>query len=63
MSLYKCKKCNKTRELRSVTIKIVDGKLITPEALCSCGSYMTAKEKEGMPGLIRTEPTLRKKNK
>jgi hypothetical protein len=62
MSLYKCPKCGKTREIQKITINIVDGRLITPEALCSCGVYMTTANKEGMPGLIRTEPTLTRRN-
>ena len=34
---------------------------VTKEALCGCGKYMESEPTEGMPNLIRTEPTLTKK--
>ncbi len=57
---YKCK-CGKTKELSKATLKVIDGKVRTVEALCKCGKYMKSKPKEGMPGLIRTEESLSKK--
>jgi hypothetical protein len=59
MTLYKCK-CGKQKELGKVTLVYKD-KWVTKEALCECGKYMNSKPEEGMPELIRTEPTLSKK--
>ena len=53
--------CNEeTKELQKATIKVIDGKVRTVEALCGCGKYMQEIEKDfnGFPSLIRTEPTL-----
>lgn len=61
MTKYECKKCKKTRDLVKATIVVVDGKVVVKEALCECGNYMESAPSEGMPNLIRTEPTLRKK--
>jgi len=63
---YKCKDCGATRELQKSTMLVKDGKVVTKEAECTCkeGVYMEqimTKEYEGMPGLIRTDPTLTKK--
>jgi hypothetical protein len=57
-------KCNKEiKELQKATIKVIDGKVRTVEAVCSCGKYMQEFEKDfnGFPNLIRTEPTLSSK--
>jgi hypothetical protein len=57
-------KCNKEiKELQKATIKVIDGKVRTIEAVCSCGKYMQEFEKDfnGFPNLIRTEPTLSSK--
>lgn len=62
MAKYKCKNCGNTKELRKATIVIRDGKAVSKEAYCvKCQLYMTTKTNKGMPQLIRTEPTLRKK--
>jgi hypothetical protein len=63
MLKYKCNRCKKTRELTKATLEIKDNKIRTREAKCSCGDYMQEIEKDfdGFPGLIRTEPSLRKK--
>ena len=61
MALYKCE-CNKEQiELSKATIVLRGGKWVAKEAQCSCGKYMDSKAAEGMPNLIRTEPTLKNK--
>tara|TARA_A100001201_G_C4061329_1_gene192769 strand:- start:277 stop:537 length:261 start_codon:yes stop_codon:yes gene_type:complete len=56
-----CKK--ETKQLAKATIKIIEGKIVTAEAICSCNKYMKEIESDfnGFPSLIRTEPTLTKK--
>lgn len=61
MTLYKCNNCNKKKDLKKTTIIIIDDKIKIKEAKCDCGFYMESKPAEGMPSLIRTEPTLKKK--
>ena len=63
MIKFQCNKCGKTKDLMKATLKEIDGKIRTVEALCECGEYMQeiAKEFNGFPSLIRTEPTLTKK--
>ena len=63
MSEYICK-CGEKKNLTKMTMKIVEGKVKTKEALCQCGKYMEELDKEfkGFPSLIRTEPTLNKKS-
>ena len=59
---YICNKCKEQRSLSKATIKVIDGKVRTQEALCDCGEWMQEIEKkfEGFPSLIRTEPSLKK---
>jgi hypothetical protein len=61
MTLYKCKCGKEEKHLGKVTIVHKEGKWVAKEALCSCGEYMDSEPTEGMPKLIRTEPTLSKK--
>ena len=61
MTKYKCKKCKKERMLGTVTIIVLDSKVVVKEALCGCGEFMVSAPVEGMPSLIRTEPSLKKK--
>ena len=63
MIKFQCNKCGATKDLMKATIKVIDGKVRTAEALCECGEYMQEVEKDfdGFPSLIRTEPTLTKK--
>ena len=63
MIKFICNKCGETKDLMRATIKEIDGKIRTVEALCNCGEYMQEIEKDfdGFPCLIRTEPTLSKK--
>ncbi len=63
MLKFQCNSCGNTKDLMKATIKIIDGKVRTAEALCECGEYMqeVSKEFNGFPSLIRTEPTLTKK--
>ena len=44
------------------TLKVVNGKVRTKEAKCECGEYMqeVAKDFNGFPSIIRTEPTLKR---
>jgi len=63
MIKFICKCGEETKELQKATLKVIDGKVITAEAICGCGKYMQEVEKkfDGFPSLIRTEPTLKKK--
>ena len=63
MIKFQCNKCGKTKDLMKATLKEIDGKIRTVEALCECGEYMqeVSKDFNGFPSLIRTEPTLKKK--
>tara|TARA_Y100000004_G_scaffold30756_1_gene32067 strand:+ start:1678 stop:1869 length:192 start_codon:yes stop_codon:yes gene_type:complete len=63
MIKFICKCGEETKELTKATIKVIDGKVRTVEAVCSCDKYMQecSKDFNGFPSLIRTEPTLRKK--
>jgi hypothetical protein len=58
--IYNCE-CGKQKELLKTTIKVIDGKVEVAEALCECGKYMDSEPIDGMPSLIRTEPSLTKK--
>ena len=63
MFIFKCKKCNKTKELSKSIIEIRNGSVYTKNAKCNCGNEMVEIEKKGFngfPNLIRTEPTLKK---
>ena len=64
MLIFQCNNCGAKKELMKDTINIIDGKVRTVEALCDCGEYMQEVEKDfnGFPNLIRTEPSLEKKN-
>lgn len=61
MALYKCECGKEEKHLGKVTIIHKQGKWVAKEALCSCGNYMDSEPTDGMPNLIRTEPTLSKK--
>jgi len=63
MIRYICECSDEVKELHKATIKVIDGKIRTVEAVCSCGKYMQELDKEfnGFPNLIRTEPTLSNK--
>ena len=63
MLKYQCNNCGETKDLMRATLKVIDGKIRTVEALCKCVEYMQEIEKDfdGFPCLIRTEPTLSKK--
>jgi|TARA_R110002012_G_scaffold171906_1_gene336876 hypothetical protein len=62
MIKYICNTCGETKDLMRATLKVIDGKIRTVEALCKCGEYMQEikKDFDGFPCLIRTEPTLSK---
>ena len=62
MTKYMCT-CGNSKELTSVTIKVIDGEVRTAESKCGCGKYMKQEDTgfKGFPSLIRTEPTLTKK--
>jgi hypothetical protein len=61
MALYKCNCGKEEKHFGKVTIVHRGGKWVAKEAVCSCGEYMDSEPEEGMPKLIRTEPTLSKK--
>jgi len=61
MALYKCECGKEEKEISKATIVLREGKWVAKESLCSCGKYMDSEPQEGMPKLIRTEPTLTKK--
>ena len=65
MIKFICNSCGEKKELMKATIKVIDGKVRTKQALCKCGEYMQEEEKEfnGFPGLIRTEESLSKKKR
>ena len=63
MTKYICKKCNNERMLEKATIIVLNGMVVVKEALCGfkgCDEFMVSEPTDGMPGLIRTEPTLKK---
>lgn len=52
---FTCLKCSKTKELRSTTTVVRDGKIVTKEALC-CGEYMKEEViNRGVPSVVRNE--------
>ena len=61
MTLYICECGKEQKEISKATIVLRDNKWVGKQALCSCGKYMESEPTEGMPNLIRTEPTLTKK--
>mgnify|MGYP003115695097 CR=1 FL=1 len=61
MTTYKCECGKEQKEIAKATIVLRDNKWVAKEGLCSCGKYMDSEPEEGMPTLIRTEPTLSKK--
>ena len=61
---FKCQNCSNEKEIYKTTTVYRDGEWIVKESLCeNCGKYMkeVLTKEHGMPSLIRTEPTLRKK--
>tara|TARA_R110000744_G_scaffold45547_1_gene101082 strand:- start:5732 stop:6013 length:282 start_codon:yes stop_codon:yes gene_type:complete len=48
---YICTKCKETMELSKMTVGVVNNKVVTKEALCSCGEYMEEEDKsfKGFP--------------
>ena len=60
MTLYTCKCCKESKEVGKAKIIYVDGAWVA-DVICSCGKHMDSEPAEGMPNLIRTEPTLTKK--
>tara|TARA_Y100001973_G_scaffold18793_1_gene27580 strand:+ start:48 stop:230 length:183 start_codon:yes stop_codon:yes gene_type:complete len=59
MALFICKKCRKEKDIKKQTIILIEKKWRVKEALCKCGNYMETNIKEGIPYLIRTEPSLK----
>ena len=60
MTLYTCNCGRESKEVAKAKIIYVDGSWVADVA-CGCGKYMDSEPTEGMPNLIRTEPTLSKK--
>ena len=63
MIRFICNACGEAKHLMRATLKVIDGKVRTVEALCNCGEYMQEEEKDfdGFPCLIRTDETLSNK--
>jgi hypothetical protein len=58
MADYKCKDCGETRSLYKRTMVMRDGKLVTKQAECDCGTFMDqvmTEEYEGIPDIQRNE--------
>ena len=58
MADYKCEGCGETKKLYKRSMTMIDGKLITKEALCEGGKYMDqviTDEYEGLPEIHRNE--------
>ena len=62
MPKYICQ-CGNTKQLSTLTMKVIDGKVRTIESKCECGKYMKEEDTsfKGFPNIKRTEPTLNKK--
>ena len=60
MTLNTCKCCKESKEVGKTKIIYVDGAWVS-DVMCSCGKHMDSEPAEGMPNLIRTEPSLTKK--
>jgi hypothetical protein len=62
MPKYICT-CGNSKDLSTLTMKVIDGKVRTIESKCDCGKYMEEEDQTftGFPSLIRKEPTLNKK--
>ena len=55
MAKFKCNVCNSNvREISKHTIKVIDGKVVCPEAVC-CDEYMESirEEGKGFGGIIK----------
>ena len=49
-----CSKCDNTVEVTKFTMKIVNGELVEPESICTCGKKMTdVTEYNGLGGIIK----------
>ena len=46
MSKFICEECNKEIKLAKHSIKVVDGQVVTPEAIC-CKKYMKSIKEKG----------------
>ena len=60
MTLYKCLCGKQEKEVSKAKIIYRDNQWVS-DVVCDCGKYMESEIEEGMPDLIRTEPTLSKK--
>jgi hypothetical protein len=56
MSKFKCKECDKELELDQHTMKVVDGLVVSPDAIC-CDDYMASiiNTSDGFGGIILKE--------
>ena len=53
MAKFKCNKCEEVLELLSYSIKVVDDKVVSPEAIC-CDDYMNRiAQNKGFGGIIK----------
>ncbi len=53
MAKFECKICGSKLELAKHTIKVEDGVIVSPDAMC-CKTYMTGiRENAGLGGIIK----------
>ena len=53
MAKFECNVCGGGLELDSHTMKVVDGRVVSPEAVC-CEQYMhSIRENKGLGGIIK----------
>jgi hypothetical protein len=46
MGRFKCKLCKKSKDIAEYTVKVVENKVIVPEAIC-CENYMQQQREKG----------------
>ena len=53
MAKFRCKKCDTQKEISKHTMKIVNGEVVSPEAMC-CEEYMDSiRDSNGLGGIIK----------
>jgi len=53
MAKFECKTCGEKLELSKITLEVINGKVVSPEAEC-CGTYMKSiRENHGLGGIIK----------
>ena len=62
MAKFKCTVCKSELELSTHTIKVVDGKVVSPEAMC-CDTYMSSVREHKGFGTVLSRPGGRARGK